>query len=239
MPEGVEVAWNTDKIMDYIGATVTSMKPSHSITTPTRIVDICCHGKKTFIIFDDHALMFSYGMTGEFVLPDNVDDGQWNRHSSKYFIWQMETSKGNLYFSDVRKFASIHHIESMHNEIDKLGTDILKEALPIEQLRSLRDEHPRMSIVCAMLAQDVVAGIGNMYKSEGLHATGIWPKAKLGDLTERQWISLMKRTQKIMRWTYKNGRDLKVYENDNADVMKTADGRTTYYFKDEQTIGKK
>jgi endonuclease-8 len=68
----------------------------------------------------------------------------------------------------------------------RLGPDILAPDLDLEALaRSLRAA-PQMELGEALLDQHLVAGIGNIYKSEGCFAAGLNPWRRLGELTDEE-----------------------------------------------------
>jgi formamidopyrimidine-DNA glycosylase len=67
---------------------------------------------------------------------------------------------------------------------DKLGPDAL--AISLDQLRE-RLGSLRRPVKVALLDQTLVAGIGNLYASEILHAAGVHPELVCAEITPQQW----------------------------------------------------
>jgi formamidopyrimidine-DNA glycosylase len=78
---------------------------------------------------------------------------------------------------------------------DKLGPDAL--AMTAETFRE-RLGHSKRAVKVALLDQQAVAGIGNMYASEILHVAGVHPARRCEVITRRQWQSIADATQAIL-----------------------------------------
>jgi formamidopyrimidine-DNA glycosylase len=76
-----------------------------------------------------------------------------------------------------------------------LGPDAL--AISPEQLRE-RLHKSRRAIKVALLDQRAIAGVGNLYASEMLHAAGIHPAARCNRLRGQQWDRLHTAMQVIL-----------------------------------------
>lgn len=57
----------------------------------------------------------------------------------------------------------------------------------------------KLEVGDALLKQSVVAGIGNVFKSEICHACGVHPFRKVGSLTKKEAVDLMAVAQKFLR----------------------------------------
>jgi endonuclease VIII len=62
-----------------------------------------------------------------------------------------------------------------HEELRRLGPDLLGESFDVEGVLLRFRERPAMEIADALLNQRVMAGVGNVYKSEVLFACGVSP----------------------------------------------------------------
>jgi endonuclease VIII len=80
-----------------------------------------------------------------------------------------------------------------------LGPDILSDAwdaaLAIARMRA----EPRLSIGEALLAQRLVAGIGNVYKSEALYVARLDPRVAVADLTDDRLARVLAEARRLMR----------------------------------------
>jgi DNA-formamidopyrimidine glycosylase len=90
-----------------------------------------------------------------------------------------------------------------HRRLQSLGPDILTPEFDRNEVwRRLRAE-PNREIAETIIDQTVVAGIGNIYKSEGLFLAGIDPRAAVGSLDREQieglWDILIPLMQKGVR----------------------------------------
>lgn len=78
----------------------------------------------------------------------------------------------------------------------KLGPDAL--VMTADDYRS-RLRTSRRAIKVALLDQQAVAGIGNLYASEILHAAGIHPARRCDRMTRAQWQALAKATRAVLQ----------------------------------------
>jgi endonuclease-8 len=86
-----------------------------------------------------------------------------------------------------------------HRELASLGPDVLDPAFDrAEALRRLR-ARPSWQIADALLNQRVLAGLGNVYKSEVLFSCGIDPFALVGSLDDSQLDCLTRTAQTILQ----------------------------------------
>ena len=85
-----------------------------------------------------------------------------------------------------------------HDELSQLGPDLLgdefDEAEAIRRLRSRGDSE----VADALLNQRVMAGIGNVYKSEVLFTCRVSPFARVETLTDDQVASLVRTARKLL-----------------------------------------
>jgi endonuclease-8 len=98
----------------------------------------------------------------------------------------------------VAEFIPAREIDR-HDELRTLGPDLLAEELDAaEALRRFR-ERPTLPIVDAVLNQRIVAGIGNVYKSEVLFACRIDPFATVESLSDAQLTAIIETARKFLR----------------------------------------
>lgn len=86
-----------------------------------------------------------------------------------------------------------------HDELRKLGPDLLADRFdPAEVLRRLR-ERPQLEMGQALLNQRVLAGAGNVFKSEILFLAGIHPFAPVGSVPDAQLEQVVALSRKLLR----------------------------------------
>jgi len=79
-----------------------------------------------------------------------------------------------------------------------LGPDILGETFDADAAADRAGADPARRIVDVLLDQHVVAGIGNIYKSESLFACGVDPHARMGDLDRSTLVALYASARGLM-----------------------------------------
>ncbi|MEO6213714.1 MAG: DNA-formamidopyrimidine glycosylase family protein [Vicinamibacterales bacterium] len=86
-----------------------------------------------------------------------------------------------------------------HRELRRLGPDLLDEHFDAtEAARRIRERADR-EVADVLLNQRVLAGIGNVYKSEVLFACGVSPFAAVQSLTDTQIQCLVETARKFLR----------------------------------------
>lgn len=82
----------------------------------------------------------------------------------------------------------------------RLGPDIMGDPPDVEaMIVRLRGESGTRELGDALLDQRLVAGIGNMWKAEGLHACSLSPWLRLGEVSDAALRRLLLRTSELMR----------------------------------------
>jgi endonuclease-8 len=126
-----------------------------------------------------------------------------------------------------------------------LGPDILAEELDTaEVLRRLRGADATRGIGDVLLDQRVVAGIGNMWKSEGCWVAAIDPWRRVTDVSDDEVVSVLEATRPLMQASVERGgrgfkRELRVFERTGRPCPRCGaairrrgqgdDNRTTYW----------
>ena len=86
-----------------------------------------------------------------------------------------------------------------HDELRRLGPDLLAETFDaVEAQRRIR-ERESSEIADVLLNQRVLAGIGNVYKSEVLFSCGVNPFTKVASLDDRQLDCLVATARRFLR----------------------------------------
>ena len=120
-----------------------------------------------FHLSSNQSLIMHFRMTGTLLLNP--------RKVGHYARAVFHLSNGNqLVFNDQRRLGTIWLVENASTIINKLGPEPLSENFTPEVLaKQLRKHH--IPIKAALLEQNLIAGIGNMYADEALFAARIHP----------------------------------------------------------------
>lgn len=86
-----------------------------------------------------------------------------------------------------------------HHRIAALGPDLLSPALDVDEARRRMREHDDTPIADVLLNQRVLAGIGNVFKSEVLFAARVHPHACVRELTDAQLSTVLALAVKLLR----------------------------------------
>jgi len=101
--------------------------------------------------------------------------------------------------------AEFHTARSLerNSQVPKLGPDILHDEFSIETgvqaLRSRAATNPTDEIAVVLLNQRVVAGLGNVYKSEVAFAAGVNPFRPMSSITDREMTTMIEASHKYMK----------------------------------------
>jgi endonuclease VIII len=101
--------------------------------------------------------------------------------------------------------AEFHTARSLerNSQVPKLGPDVLADEFSIkagvQTLRERAATHPTDEIAVVLLNQRVLAGLGNVYKSEVSFAAGVNPFRPMGSITEHEMIAVIESSRKYMK----------------------------------------
>jgi endonuclease-8 len=97
-----------------------------------------------------------------------------------------------------------------------LGPDILAAEFDAERfLRRLREDDPTRPIADALIDQQTIAGIGNLWKSEGCFAAAVDPWRATGRVSDAEALAIVEAVRPRMQESAEHGfqdRDQQVYE---------------------------
>lgn len=107
-----------------------------------------------------------------------------------------------LEFSDMRKFAKIilDDTEKINNlkEIKSLGIDAMDEKFDFKKFQEILNKKPKNKIGMILMEQNLIAGIGNIYRSEILFEAGILPSRKVEKINEREINKIYQSINKVL-----------------------------------------
>ena len=101
--------------------------------------------------------------------------------------------------------AEFHTARSLarYTQIPKLGVDVLSDEYTIEtgvsKLKAYGAQYPSAEIAVVLLNQRVLAGLGNVYKSEVAFAAGVNPFRAMSTIKDREFEVMAEMAQKWMK----------------------------------------
>lgn len=137
----------------------------------------------------------SYKLQAKSYFSDRVN--QYIRH--KFYLKSGKT----LEFSDMRKFAKIvlDDTGKINNlkEIKTLGIDALDSKLTFKKFQEILAKKPKAKIGIILMDQNLIAGIGNIYRSEILFSVGILPERIIKSILKKDFKKIYTATKKILK----------------------------------------
>ena len=152
------------------------------------------HGKHVIIELDDGRAFLSFlRMQGKWsvyeksqmrerFLEKTSRDVAWHDEETTLII-ETETTVAVLSRAAIAQLAPLAAIE---RRLSSLGPDLLSPDYDQAEVLSRLREHPDLSIAEALLQQSIVAGIGNVYKSETLFIEKVRPSSPSTRSTTRR-----------------------------------------------------
>lgn len=145
--------------------------------------------------FDDGSAMTAHlKMTGRFVFVDA--DYLPSKHDRMLFRFD---NGAHLVWNDVRQFGFVHAVseDELEKILSKYGPEPLSSDITYLVTR-IKGPGTR-SIKAALLNQQVIAGIGNIYADEACFRAGIRPTRRLGKMSERDRVNLMTHVKELLQ----------------------------------------
>ncbi|TSD00419.1 MAG: Uncharacterized protein Athens071425_618 [Parcubacteria group bacterium Athens0714_25] len=119
-----------------------------------------------------------------------------------HHIWKLKSGK-TLEFSDMRKFAKIVLVDTDKvmelPEIKKLGVDAMSADFTLEKFEEILEKRKNKKIGLVLMEQELIAGIGNIYRSEILFDAGIHPERLVKDLKKAETETLYNSILKVLK----------------------------------------
>lgn len=165
------------------------------------------YGKHIVIDLNNHiSIVIHLKMTGHLLIKndENRNNEAFKDPFNQFIHHRIDFEDGTtLEFSDMRKFGWMEALETVHVEhissIASLGIDALSPALTAKVFRALLDAKPHTKIGEFLLKQDIIAGIGNIYRSEALFQAKIAPKRLAGSLSGIESARLVRCIKKVLQ----------------------------------------
>ena len=165
-------------------------------------------GKHIVIDLDNqHSIVIHLKMTGHLLYktPETRENPVFTKDRINGYIHHVFTFQdgSTLEFSDMRKFGWIRLVPTSEVEvlgsIAALGIDALSPRLRLNLFRTLLSRRGQRSIGEALLDQGLIAGVGNIYRSESLFLAGIRPDRPVESLQSSEWEALLPAVKRVLR----------------------------------------
>jgi endonuclease-8 len=163
-------------------------------------------GKHLLLHFEDRLVLHNHlGMRGSWQI---VRDGErWRRPAREAWIAISGTGFEAVNFGGSTMRIATEAQLWRDPRLARLGPDILAEAFePADAVARLRGTNPEIALGEALLGQRLVAGIGNIFKSEGCFEARIDPTRKLESLTDEELTVVLSATRDLMLAAVATGR---------------------------------
>lgn len=119
------------------------------------------------------------------------------------------------------------------SQVPKLGPDLLSDEFTVEggiaQMEAYGAEHPEAELAVVLLNQRVIAGLGNVYKSEVAFAAGVNPFRAMRTITAREREVMVDKSQQWMKANVLDG-------SGEGIVTYSGNRRTTHSMRREDRL---
>lgn len=197
---------------------------SDAFVKGAKIINVRRRAKVLMIdLSSEYTLLIHLKMTGQLIVRNqqNNEDNFAGGHPSDSMIKPLPDShtrveftlaEGDslvkLYFNDMRKFGWIKVLptSSLQDEkfISKLGPEPLIED-PFPEFLKRISRRPNSTIKAAILNQEVVAGIGNIYADEALWGARVHPSSRVKMLSKKQLEDILQSAINVMNLSIDKG----------------------------------
>ncbi len=103
----------------------------------------------------------------------------------------------HLYFNDVRRLGTLEFLDDVEALFGRLGPEPLSDEFTVDLLHAQLSRH-RIPVKAALLDQQIVAGVGNMYADEALFLARIHPMTPARNLDISPVTSLWKALRQVL-----------------------------------------
>lgn len=149
-------------------------------------------------------LIWHMGMSGKVKITDKLPDVL-DKHD--HII--ISTDNGFIIYNDPRRFGLFTYCKKDNLNscrwLKNTGIDPFDNNLDDAYLFAKLQKHKKMPIKLALLNQEIIAGIGNIYASEILYESRISPLRISGEITKAESKILVDNTRKVLKRAIKAG----------------------------------
>jgi endonuclease-8 len=160
------------------------------------IAKVAARGKHLLVHLEDGRVLRTHmQMTGSWHLYRATD--RWRR-PRRQMVLAIETDPWHAVAFNLPQ-AELLRAEAQSEQLRRLGPDLLGDDFDLGEAVSRLRAHGELPLGVAVMRQDLVSGIGNVYKSELLFLEKLDPFAPVSDVTDERLRALLERARKLMR----------------------------------------
>lgn len=149
------------------------------------------------------SLIWHMGMSGRINIVDELPCPL-----AKHDHVVISTGNGHIIYNDARRFGLLTYCESQeiteHHLFKKTGIEPFDEKLDAKYLHD-KLQKKKVPIKVALLDQEIVVGIGNIYASETLYGAGILPTRLSNEISLQECESLIVNFRQVLDKAIKAG----------------------------------
>lgn len=166
-------------------------------------------GKHLLLRFDEGLVLHSHlGMSGSWQLY--ARGSRWRRPARQAWVALATEGQEAVQFGG----STLHLLPARRLATDptlaRLGPDILAPSFEVgDGVEALRRAPAGMQIGEALLEQRLLAGVGNIFKSEGCFAAAVSPWRRIEELSDEELTAVVAATRKLMADAVATGRQPK------------------------------
>ncbi len=162
------------------------------------------HGKHLLAELDKNGwLVMHFGMTG--YLVHGRGEETMPKHARVVFHFSGDQRLGYVCQRKLGHLALVDRVDEFL-EAENLGPDALDEDLSFEDFRE-RLAGVRAAVKSALMNQDLLAGIGNVYGDEILFHAGVHPARRTNQLDEKSLKAIYRARRKVLETAIERGAD--------------------------------
>ena len=177
-----------------------------------QIVGVRRRGKYLLVDLQGGLLLVHLGMSGSLAFSAHAGP------AGKHDHFDLHTSQGLLRLNDPRRFGAVVFAPTQNSPqaqklLGKLGVEPLGDGFDLATFCALIKKR-RAPIKQALLAGDVVVGVGNIYASEALFLAGIRPTTRCARVSRARLALLHQAVRSVLtRAVEKGGSTLRDFSN--------------------------
>ena len=169
------------------------------------VTGVDAHGKHLFVRFESELVLHSHlRMTGHWGVYEH--GRRWGRSPRRAWLVMRAGDSEVVEFDGPVLELLTESRTRFDQRLAALGPDILADELAEDDiLRRLRGDDPTRAIGDALLDQRTVAGIGNLWKSEGCFEAGIDPWRPARTVTDDEVRAILRAARPAMQHSARHG----------------------------------
>ncbi|PMH45989.1 DNA-formamidopyrimidine glycosylase [Vibrio sp. 10N.286.49.B3] len=183
--------------------------------------------KYLLIDTDQGSAIIHLGMSGSLrVLDADFEAGKHDHVDLKL------TSGKILRYNDPRRFGAWLYSApgESHKVLNNCGPEPLTDEFNADDIAH-KAKNKRVAVKSFIMDNKVVVGVGNIYANESLFSAHIHPLRPAGEVTEKEWASLVGEIKQVLATAIKRG-------GTTLKDFAQADGKPGYFAQELQVYGK-